>query len=64
MLPIGPLTARRTTHVPVGEDQQQHIEFARSMANSFNHAYAPVFEIPEPVICDLILTWLNEDFFF
>jgi tryptophanyl-tRNA synthetase len=28
-----------TTHVPVGEDQAQHIEFARDLADGFNHAY-------------------------
>jgi tryptophanyl-tRNA synthetase len=30
-----------TTHVPVGEDQAQHLEFARELAIGFNHAYAP-----------------------
>lgn len=30
----------RATHVPVGEDQAQHIEFARDCANVFNHNYA------------------------
>ncbi|KAF1972232.1 tryptophanyl-tRNA synthetase-like protein [Bimuria novae-zelandiae CBS 107.79] len=29
----------RTTHVPVGEDQAQHLEFARELANSMNHTY-------------------------
>lgn len=29
----------QTTHVPVGEDQQQHLEFARELANTMNHAY-------------------------
>lgn len=29
----------RATHVPVGEDQAQHIEFARDCANAFNHNY-------------------------
>lgn len=29
----------RTTHVPVGEDQAQHIEFARDCAAAFNHVY-------------------------
>jgi tryptophanyl-tRNA synthetase len=29
----------QTTHVPVGEDQAQHLEFARDLANSFNHHY-------------------------
>jgi tryptophanyl-tRNA synthetase len=30
-----------TTHVPVGEDQAQHLEFARELAAGFNHVYAP-----------------------
>ncbi|KAF2678980.1 tryptophanyl-tRNA synthetase [Lentithecium fluviatile CBS 122367] len=30
-----------TTHVPVGEDQAQHLEFARDLAAGFNHVYAP-----------------------
>ena len=41
--------------VPVGEDQQQHIEFARSVAKSFNSMFAedlegPIFLLPKPVI--------------
>jgi tryptophanyl-tRNA synthetase len=28
------------THVPVGEDQAQHLEFTREIASSFNHVYA------------------------
>ncbi|KAK4106166.1 Nucleotidylyl transferase [Parathielavia hyrcaniae] len=30
----------RTTHVPVGEDQRQHIEFARECVTNFNHSYS------------------------
>ncbi len=29
----------QATHVPVGEDQQQHLEFARECVTNFNHAY-------------------------
>lgn len=32
--------------VPVGSDQVQHIEFARDMAQSFNHLYGEVFVLP------------------
>ncbi len=32
--------------VPVGADQVQHIEFARDMAQSFNHMYGEVFRVP------------------
>ncbi|KAF1851092.1 tryptophanyl-tRNA synthetase [Cucurbitaria berberidis CBS 394.84] len=30
-----------TTHVPVGEDQAQHLEFSRELAIGFNHLYTP-----------------------
>ena len=36
--------------VPVGQDQKQHIEMARDIANKFNHQYGEVFSIPEALI--------------
>jgi tryptophanyl-tRNA synthetase len=36
--------------VPVGEDQKQHVELARDIAQRFNHLYGETFVIPEPVI--------------
>ncbi len=36
--------------VPVGEDQVQHIEFARDIAQKFNHAYGDILKLPKPVI--------------
>jgi tryptophanyl-tRNA synthetase len=42
----------RATHVPVGEDQAQHLEFTRNCAGSFNHLHGPVFPMPETVICE------------
>ena len=39
------------THVPVGEDQKQHIELTRDIAMKFNHDYGvDFFPITEPVI--------------
>lgn len=39
------------THVPVGEDQKQHVELARDLAGAFNHNVGQsVFILPEPVI--------------
>ena len=39
------------THVPVGEDQKQHLELTRDIAAKFNHDYGrDVFPITEPVI--------------
>src|SRR5215472_12317503 len=39
------------THVPVGEDQKQHVELARDIAGAFNRAYGvEFFPLPEPQI--------------
>lgn len=38
--------------VPVGEDQKQHIEFCRDIAQAFNHTYGEVFVLPKPKILD------------
>lgn len=43
------------THVPVGEDQKQHLELARDIAGAFNRQYKkqtpkPYFRLPEPMI--------------
>ena len=41
----------KATHVPVGEDQKQHLELAREIATSFNHRYGvEQFPLPEPQI--------------
>ena len=37
-------------YVPVGEDQKQHVELTRNVAQRFNHIYGDVFKIPEPYI--------------
>jgi len=36
--------------VPVGEDQKQHLELSRNLAQRFNHHYSETFKIPEPFI--------------
>lgn len=33
--------------VPVGEDQNQHLELTRDLANRFNNAYSETFKVPE-----------------
>lgn len=45
--------------VPVGQDQKQHVEYARDIAQKFNHIYnsadrgaTSVFKLPEPLILD------------
>ncbi len=36
--------------VPVGQDQKQHLELARNLAERFNHHYSATFTVPEPFI--------------
>ena len=36
--------------VPVGEDQRQHLELTRDLAQRFNTLYGPTFTVPEPYI--------------
>ncbi len=45
----------KATHVPVGEDQKQHLELTRDIASSFNTTFketigADFFNLPEPII--------------
>jgi tryptophanyl-tRNA synthetase len=42
----------KATHVPVGEDQKQHLELSRDIAQKFNNDYSvpDFFPLPEPVI--------------
>jgi len=43
----------QATHVPVGEDQKQHLELARDIAQKFNNDFgagSEVFTLPEPIV--------------
>jgi tryptophanyl-tRNA synthetase len=37
-------------YVPVGDDQKQHLELTRDIAERFNHYYHDFFTVPEPII--------------
>ncbi|KII89425.1 hypothetical protein PLICRDRAFT_41079 [Plicaturopsis crispa FD-325 SS-3] len=53
VLQAADILAYRATHVPVGEDQQQHLELSRDLADIFNRTYKssrPLFPLPQPVI--------------
>ncbi|RLL93428.1 hypothetical protein CFD26_100573 [Aspergillus turcosus] len=50
VLQAADILVHRATHVPVGEDQRQHLEFSRNIANSFNNVYGPIFPSPEAII--------------
>ena len=47
VLQTADIILHRAKYVPVGKDQEQHLEMARTFANRFNHRYGDVF--PEPV---------------
>ncbi len=47
VLQTADIILHRAKYVPVGKDQEQHLEMARNFVNRFNHRYAEVF--PEPV---------------
>ena len=47
VLQAADIILHRAKYVPVGKDQEQHLEMARNYVNRFNHRYGEVF--PEPV---------------
>lgn len=51
----------RANRVPVGQDQKQHIEVTRDIAEYFNNAYGSLFTIPEPFIPENVATIPGRD---
>ena len=45
-----------TVLVPVGQDQKQHIEYARYTAEKFNRTFGETFVLPEPYILETVAT--------
>ncbi|GAB6927801.1 tryptophan--tRNA ligase [Paenibacillus sp. JCM 10914] len=43
----------QATHVPVGDDQKQHLELTRDVAERFNKRFGLTFTLPEPIIQDI-----------
>ncbi|HET7682191.1 MAG TPA: tryptophan--tRNA ligase [Marmoricola sp.] len=50
MLMAADILLYRPQYVPVGEDQRQHLELTRDLAQRFNHRYKKTFNLPEPYI--------------
>ena len=44
------ILAYQATYVPVGEDQRQHLELTRDLAQRFNSRFGKTFRLPEPYI--------------
>jgi len=60
ILQVADITLYQADQVPVGEDQRQHLELTRDLAQRFNARFGPTFTVPEPhivretgKICDL-----------
>ncbi|GAP86504.1 putative tryptophanyl-tRNA synthetase [Rosellinia necatrix] len=50
VLQAADILVHRATHVPVGDDQRQHLEFARECVTNFNHHYkAKIFTPPKTI---------------
>lgn len=47
VLQTADILIHRATNVPVGKDQEQHLEMARNFADRFNHRYGEVFPLPK-----------------
>ena len=50
MLMAADILLYRTNGVPVGEDQRQHLELSRDLAQRFNTRFGKTFVVPEPII--------------
>ncbi len=46
VLMVADILLYSATHVPVGEDQRQHLEITRDVAERFNHRYGETFTVP------------------
>jgi len=51
----------KSTHVPVGRDQVQHLEMARDIAQRFNHHYGELFVLPDAVIDEHVAVLPGQD---
>lgn len=50
VLQTGDIILYDADEVPVGEDQKQHVELARDIAQRFNNLFGETFKLPEPII--------------
>lgn len=55
---------KRSTHVPVGEDQVLHLELAQDIAQHFNKKYGEFFPVPKAILSKLIFVGFFVVYFF
>ena len=53
VLPAADILLYQADSVPVGEDQKQHLELARDLAQRFNNRFSVTFTVPEPLIAPM-----------
>ena len=56
MLMAADILLYNTDTVPVGQDQKQHVEYARDTAQKFNKIFGKTFKLPEPMIMKDVAT--------
>ena len=61
MLMVADILLFHADVVPVGQDQKQHIEIARDMAEKFNRIFGETFKLPTPLILREVETVLGTD---
>jgi tryptophanyl-tRNA synthetase len=49
VLMAGDILLYQTTHVPIGDDQRQHLELSRNVAERFNQRFGETFVVPEGI---------------
>lgn len=50
VLMAGDILLYNASYVPVGQDQKQHLELTRVLAERFNNRFGETFTIPKPII--------------
>src|SRR5512133_3676004 len=53
VLMAGDILLYQATHVPIGDDQRQHLELARDLAERFNARYGETFVVPDGIYPDI-----------
>lgn len=53
VLQAGDIILYDANEVPIGEDQKQHVELSRDIAQRFNNLFGETFVLPEPVVLDI-----------
>ncbi|SVB53819.1 uncharacterized protein METZ01_LOCUS206673 [marine metagenome] len=53
VLQAGDIILYDANEVPIGEDQKQHVELSRDIAQRFNNLFGETFVLPEPIVLDI-----------